>query len=420
MATTTQDTKGPQKQPTIRKIVMLNEHEWLHESYQTKNMMAADQQLSERVVTPGMAFVAGGYPVQMEKTFAISAEFADEGAVERFVEENPNDVDSVYADPEIGLFNPVCPNSAVGTHVDVQNKLNLTSLLADGAQGTGVKVVVVDTGIDGSQVNVSGGYNPRPGVAPGTSPPDHGTMVAFDALIAAPQCMIFDYALLQSQGNTWVAFLSDAIRAFSEIMIDHLQAPGPMVAVNSWGMYDTSSDAPPGNPQNYSENPNHPFNQITAALVGSGVDVVFAAGNCGSTCPDGRCGTNNVGPGNSIHGANSHPDVVTVAAVTVNDDLLGYSSEGPGALHNDKPDIAGYSHFDGSGVFSADSGTSAACPVVAGVMAAIRSSNKGRNLSPADLKNFLLNNANAVHGGGWDPQFGTGIVDASAAYDAIP
>jgi subtilisin family serine protease len=192
-----------------------------------------------------------------------------------------------------------------------------------------------------------------------------------------------------------------------------------MVAVNSWGMYDSSTDAPAGDPQNYSDNPAHPFNQVTAALAGSGVDVVFAAGNCGSTCPDGRCGRNDVGPGNSIMGANSHPEVATVAAATVNREMLGYSSEGPGTLDHDKPDLAGYSHFSGSGIYPADSGTSAACPVVAGVIAALRSSPEGRNLTPRDLKDLLTRNANAVHGGGWDPQFGAGLIDAGAAFAAL-
>lgn len=409
-----------EKKSTIRKIVMLNEHEWLHESFATKQMNVAAPQLEARVQTPGMRFDPAGYPVQMEKTFVVAAEFEDEGAVERFVAENPNDVDTVYSDCEIGHFQPVCPGTAVGTHVDVQNALNLTPLLAAGAQGTGVRVVVVDTGIDGSQINVVGGYNPRPGISPGTAPPDHGTMVAFDALLAAPQSMIFDYALLQSQGGLWVGFLSDAIRAFSEIMVDHLANPGPMVVVNSWGMYDSSTDAPIGNPQNYSSNPSHPFNRITGALVGTGVDVVFAAGNCGSTCPDGRCGANNIGPGNSIIGANSHPDVVSVAAVTVNQDLLGYSSEGPGVLDHDKPDIAGFSHFSGSQVFPIDAGTSAACPVVAGVIAALRSSPNGRNILPQQMKDRLIQNANSTHGAGWSPQFGAGIVDAGATFNALP
>src|SRR5439155_103013 len=82
-------------------------------------------------------------------------------------------------------------------------------------------------------------------------------------------------------------------------------------------------------------------------------------------CPNARCGAGDTGPGQSIHGANSHPDVVTVAAVTVTDRRLGYSSQGPGGLDSRKPDLAGLSQFAGSGIYEADSGTSAASPVAA-------------------------------------------------------
>jgi hypothetical protein len=71
----------------------------------------------------------------------------------------------------------------------------------------------------------------------------------------------------------------------------------PLVVVNSWGMYARSQDRALGHPQNYSANPKHPFNQIIGGLVGAGADVLFAAGNCGSTCPDSRCGVSDRGPG---------------------------------------------------------------------------------------------------------------------------
>src|SRR3989449_5849847 len=93
---------------------------------------------------------------------------------------------------------------------------------------------------------------------------------------------------------------------------------------------------------------------------------------CSSDLPDPRCGKGDTGPGASIHGANSHPDVFTVAAVTVTDRRLGYSSQGPGALYSRKPDLAGFSHFKGSGIYPVDGGTSAASPVAAGVAAAPR------------------------------------------------
>jgi hypothetical protein len=51
-------------------------------------------------------------------------------------------------------------------------------------------------------------------------------MVAFDALIAAPSAMIFDYPLLKSQvGSGWIGFLSDAIRIYGELLVQVLQMP---------------------------------------------------------------------------------------------------------------------------------------------------------------------------------------------------
>jgi hypothetical protein len=84
----------------------------------------------------------------------------------------------------------------------------------------------------------------------------------------------------------------------------------------------------------------------------------------------------------TITGANSHPNVTCVAGVDTKQHWVGYSSWGPGAPPvpgggvNEKPNIAAYTHFLGSealGKGKPDSGTSAACPVMAGVMAAVRS-----------------------------------------------
>src|SRR2546428_122505 len=124
---------------------------------------------------------------------------------------------------------------------------------------------------------------------------------------------------------------------------------------------------------------------VSVAVVDTGIDGSripvaggwaptpgYVPGSSGPDCPDPRCGKGDTGPGASIHGANSHPDVFTVGAVTVTDRRLGYSSQGPGALHSRKPDLAGFSHFAGSGIYPADGGTSAASPVAAGVAAAPR------------------------------------------------
>jgi len=244
-------------------------------------------------------------------------------------------------------------------------------------------------------------------------------MVAYDVRIAAPDAQILDYALLRSRAGIWAAFLSDAIAAFADLVERVNGSPGRWVVNNSWGLFDRASDAPVGSPENYSANPDHPFNQITAALVAAGADVFFAAGNCGADCPDGRCGAGDTGPGASIHGANSHPDVVSVAAVTVTDRRLGYSSQGPGALYSRKPDLAGFSHFKGSGVYPADGGTSAASPVAAGVAAALRQGFASDRLAPAQLKGLLQRTARDIGGNGWDYDLGYGVIDAAAALQAL-
>ena len=333
-------------------------------------------------------------------SYAVRVEVADEDAVARLRRDRSPDILGVYVDVPVSTFPaPYCGEAAIG--------------------GKGVHVAVVDTGIDGSRIPVAGGWAPTPGYVPGSTPPTHGTMVAYDVRIAAPDAEIFDYARLKSQAGTWAGFLSDAIAAFADLVTRVNATPGRWVVNNSWGLFDRASDAPIGSPDNYSANPDHPFNQITGALVAAGADVFFAAGNCGADCPDARCGAHDTGPGASIHGANSHPDVVSVAAVTVTDRRLGYSSQGPGALYARKPDLAGFSHFVGSGVYPADGGTSAASPVAAGVADALRQGFATDRLAPAQLKRLLQRTARDLGGSGWDFDLGYGVIDARAAVEGL-
>jgi subtilisin family serine protease len=410
----------------VQKIVVLRAHEWLAEAAATGNFAVAAQQLEayklERAQFEPKA------PVRMpgEDTFMLDAvasdELTDDDVEDVFNEAFGDDVVGVFSNPQIQPVAVVNPSQHVGDHTDVESALNLTSLKNAGDEGRGVKIAIVDSGVDGTQVSVVGGWSNKPGVAPGQGAPgSHGTMCALDALIAAPQAQIHDYPLLQSVGGHWVAFLSDAIRFFSEIMIQQLQLPGPMVVNNSWALFDRSSDAPHGHQQNYWGNPSHPFNTITSAVVAAGADVLFAAGNCGSPGPDSRCGARDVGGGQSIHGANSHPDVISVAAVTINDDRLAYSSQGPGSLTHDKPDLAAFSHFRYTSKNpDFHTGTSAASPVAAGVVAALRSKSSARNMPPADIKQALLDNARDVgNTNGWGPDYGCGVIDASAAWAAV-
>jgi subtilisin family serine protease len=353
-------------------------------------------------------------------SYCVRGECDDEDVIARLLRDRRADVVGVYADPEIAAFpEPYCGPDAVGSDADVADRLGVPALRAAGLTGREVRVAIVDTGIDGRQIPVSGGWSPNRDYRPGSAPPTHGTMVAYDVRIAAPDARILDYALLQSRAETWTALLSDAIAAYADLLQVLERDAGPLVVNNSWGIYDRAQDAPIGSPENYSANPHHPFNQVVGSIVAAGADVFFAAGNCGADCPSRQCGTKDVGPGASIHGANSHPDVVTVAAVTVTDRRLGYSSQGPGGLTRRKPDLAAFSHFRGSGVYPVDTGTSAASPVAAGAAAALRQRVSTTRLKPAQVKGLLQRTARDLEGNGWDFDLGYGVLDAAAALLAI-
>jgi hypothetical protein len=365
-------------------------------------------------------------------TYLIRGEAEDEAGLNRLieaVEEDPNGV-GVFSDARISTI-AVCPQNPVGTHEDVANLLQTTTLHARGMDGSNVMVAIVDTGINLEYLQSKGknpkfdaekSWTPVQGRIPGSMPVDHGTMCAFDVCISAPDCTLLDYALLLSQaegGSEMDGFLSDAVKAYSklfEFLSTDEETKRPLVVNNSWAMFHPSWDFPVGHPGNYSDNPDHPFNIIVESLEDAGADILFAAGNCGQECPDGRCqGVTN----RPIYGANSHTSILCVAGVTINKVRLGYSSQGPGRLHRDKPDLCAYSHFAGSDVYPADGGTSAACPVAAGVVAAIRSVYSPTDRTPAQLRTLLRRASEDIGLVGFDYSHGFGLMNVPEIIEAL-
>lgn len=385
--------------------------------------MAMLPQASDQI-GPG-AFVVRGVIDENEFDRAVSASRLPDGTVR------------VFADPQISAF-PTCgQDPALGTGLDVKRLLGAGRLMQRQMNGTDVALAIVDTGISLPFLQTKGvlprldaqaSWSSSSALLPGQATVGHGTMCAYDALLMAPQALLFDCAVLTAPpaaGSIMSGTLSNAVAAYGKLLQLMLLSPDErhfhsMVVSNSWGMYQQAWDFPSGHPGRYGDNPNHPFNIQVASLASAGADILFAAGNCGPVCPDGRCDKPTLPP---IFMANSHPDVLCVAGVDTSGSVVGYSSRGPGILGNQKPDIAAYTHFVGSEVYgkgAPDSGTSAACPVMAGVIAALRSAFPYDSTlvrrAPANVRSFLK--STAVGTGVWQNDWGSGIIDTSGFVNA--
>ena len=375
--------------------------------------------------------------------FVVRAEVPDEMVQDGYVAGQP-----VFNDPDIAPFPAICPNDpGVGNVAAVLALHDVAPVHARGLRGDRVAVAIMDTGISSAHLATKGlqnkvdrsvVWNAMTAIAaagrivtPGGHGVGHGTMCAFDTLIAAPEARLLDYPILHGAGmpagSAMGGTLSDALQAYAHLEAFWLVAFGPsrgnydsLVINNSWGLYQPSWDFAAGHPGRYIDNPNHPFNIKVSVMARHGIDIVFAAGNCGSQCPAQRCGGHVT---HSIMGANAHPDVLTLAGTSTNRDRIGYSSEGPpipnmGAPQ--KPDVACATHFAGSGAFGPgvpDNGTSASCPVASGCVAALRTALAQPTFAPRQIFDALRTTAQQPPGtpSGWNAQFGHGIVVLDAA-----
>jgi hypothetical protein len=381
----------------------------------------------------------------------------------------------LYSDPSTDTLLTCGTDSAVGSVVDVRNNLGAAKLAAQSVplDGAGVAVAMVDSGIflqHLTRVNLLTGVNeayymrprpayplpprqmgdpsildgvnswtpPRVATPPGGHRIGHGTMCAYNVLAVAPRARLLDYPSLiaRAPGNHTVpATVGAATQAYARLIafwINNLVMAGPykaLVVNNSWGIFHPcEEDASPGQPGRFIDNPFHPFHILVRVLAILGADIVFAAGNGGLPCPAPPFLHLTTG---SIRGANAYAEVLTVAGCDVNNSRVGYSSQGPAVTMfplptPDKPDLAAYTHFLGSQVFGPrepDGGTSTACSVGAGCVAALRShpSISPAAIPPAVLFDALRNTARqvAVGGPGWNRDYGYGIIDPVAAARAL-
>ncbi len=442
-------------------LVVMSAQEPLRESaIAASEHRPAEAGLESAIVPGGIELDASFAPVplgtgRVTEMFVESAtpgqsdQFVVRGFVEAASPQHVPEVVSgqrVFADIPIQPFVTCGDDPALGDVALVRRKLQAEALAARGLDGTDVAIAIMDNGIDLAHLAAKLGTAPRLDVAnswstpalttpPGTYPTDHGTMCAFDALVVAPAATLLDYPIYGRDapgGSVASGTIGTALQAFASLLTSWRVAFAPgglwkyrgLVVNNSWGIYDPDWDFPPGHPGRYIDNPVHPFNQIVGVLASVGADILFAAGNCGAPCANPRCQGRTTG---TIMGANAHPDVLTIAGCDINDARVGYSSQGPSiaGMFAQKPDLTTYTHFLGSetyGTGSPDSGTSTACPVAAGCVAALRTRLSPGTHPPQSLFKQLRATARPGPGAGpagWNGDYGHGFLDPLSAATAL-
>ena len=337
------------------------------------------------------------------------------------LESAPN-VIKVWRDTPLQFDSGRCPippcdcefSKPKGSMVDVVHYLGVDKIWASGHKGKGVVIGIVDDGISAEQRCQGKNCGKKiPRVVAGwprdwgtRSNGGHGNMTATDALGMAPEAQLFDIRITDAMSIP--GCVSNAIAGYQWAIDAHKLTGAPHILSNSWGLYDKEADPA------FAQDPNHPAARKIAEAIDEGILVVFSAGNCGETCPDKRC-KRFVGPGQSIWGPKGGPRIMAVGAVTMNGQWIGYSSQGPAAFGGRKPDFCGISHFTGYG--DCDSGTSASCPIVAGVLALLKGARPW--LSQPAAMELLARTAKDIGPQGWDPHSGAGIIQPYVAFREI-
>jgi hypothetical protein len=369
----------------------------------------------------------------------------------KFVDQNLNRTvaegafTDIGADPGGSVADHYCPGldgaGGFSTRREARRMLGLhrlpTPLQHDASGRPRVNVVIIDQGLHQGSVapdNWGGGWAYMKGspdeILPGTAKQrSHGAMIARNVLDVAPSAVIYDFPMIPRERIRNVTLFAHQAQVAYQWLRTHIGFlrqfepwKGPWILVNAWGIYDRRSERPLGDYTENNSNLGHPLNKAVGLAVGDGMDVVFAAGNCGQFCPNTRCGPGDRGPGRSIWGANSHPLVITAGAVLTNEKWIGYSSQGPGQarLTREKPDISAPSHFrETDDPASVHTGTSTACALTAGAVGVLRSRWDTNAVSPADMKRLLAATARPPVGSKSSGRIGAGILDVGEAWDRL-
>jgi len=275
----------------------------------------------------------------------------------------------------------------------------ISQILADQANnvssGSGIKVGVIDTGINRNHPdlkgNLAGCLNFISSFGTCEDDNGHGTHVSgtiaaqnnnFGVVGVAPEAKIYALKVLNRKGS---GYLSDIITALDWAVTNHLQ-----VVNMSLG---TSSDV-------------ISFHEAVKRVYDAGITQVAAAGNSS---------------GAVIYPA-AYSEVIAVSATDKNNNLASWSSRGP-QVDLATPGVDIYSTYL-KGTYKTLSGTSMAAPHVTGTVVLLLSVSGKCDLdgngicSPVEIQQRLEATATDLGVVGKDSLFGAGLVNAFAAVTA--
>ena len=252
--------------------------------------------------------------------------------------------------------------------------------------GRGVKVGVLDTGVDSSHPdigrNVKGGMDMISGAASARDDNGHGTHVSgtiaalrngVGVVGVAPDASVYSVKVLDSRGS---GKLSNLVQGMEWCV-------GQQIKVVNLSLSASKE--------------NQTFRDVVLAARRAGITMVCAAGNSGPSP-------------NSVGYPARYIETIAVAAVDDRDSVPNFSSRGR-EIAVSAPGVDVLSTWPGRR-YRKSSGTSMAAPHVTGAVALLLEADPA--LTPSEVKSILQSTSVPVAGAGPDEQ-GAGVVDVAAA-----
>ncbi len=267
--------------------------------------------------------------------------------------------------------------------------VNAPDVHSTGFQGSGIKVAVLDTGIltSHADLQVVGGYDTT-GIGSYVDDHGHGTHVAgtvaalnntIGVIGAAPAAQLYAVKVLDRYGSG----------TYSNIIAGIEWAINNDIDVINMSLGGSSGSTA--------------LEQACDAAYKAGILVVAAAGNEGTSTGGTEC----------IGYPAKYSSVMAVGSIT-SSNIRSYFSSTGATLEIMAPGSDVYSTTI-NGSYGTMSGTSMACPHVAGVAALVWSAKP--SLTNVQLRNALNETANDLWNDPW--RYGNGLVDAWAAYQFV-